>query len=99
MPLVDPTSLHLFDHVYGTFRPPPRELRPQYTAGVGRRGLFQIGGRIAKENRLPGCEGDWALSPRAAGFDFYTVPLSWLADVELAPPGAGLYRYPTSWGA
>jgi hypothetical protein len=82
----------LFDHVYATYRPPERECDPRYAQAIGRRALFQVAGVITLEEGKHA--GELAFMPRdmrdgTAGLFPPRVPLTHLADVELAPPGAG----------
>lgn len=91
----DVGTLELFQHVYATFRPPApydRKLRPELAAAVGKRGLFQVGRRIVKEDGFPLNRGEWAMSPRDRAFGFEVCPLSYLVEIEPAPPGAGKYE-------
>jgi len=94
---MDTKSLKLFDHVIATYLPPERERQPQFAEDVGKRSLFQVGGRISQADRQ-GHIGDLAMMPREFAhwptFIFHHCPISHLVDIEPAPPGAGDYRHP-----
>lgn len=92
------SRLELFGHIRGIFRPPSRWIRPPFAGVIGRRGLFQVVGRICEADQL-GHRGEWALMPRERGWPFHRVPASWVSEVEPAAspgPEAASWRRPST---